>query len=173
MRDAHLFFIERGLREGDHAAVCKDRPFIEQFFHDRAALYEVLFGDRLCMFGGHLRIEGALGIHDHDGAERAETETAGLYEQDVVDAEFFHRSLELRDDLHRVGRGTARTAAYEDLMTVTGMYGELFRLFFYEAANVDKLFFALTDRVEFLNRHLLASLCSSRILPIMSGVSFP
>ena len=142
-----MLFIERRFREGDNAAVGEHRSLIEQIFHDLSAFYDVLFHNCFGVFGRHLRVERAFGIHDHDGTERAQAEATRFYHEHVVDFMFFERFFKLLDDLHRFGRGAARSAAYENLFAVSRFGGELFALFFYDAAYFDEVFFRLANGV--------------------------
>ena len=65
---------------------------------------------------GDAAIEGTVGVDDHNGAERAEAEAAGLH-----DLDFFIQTLRLQlfsqtgPDLGAAGGGTAGTSANQDM----------------------------------------------------------
>ena len=71
--------IERNFRKWNDTAVRVNGVGIQQFLYNPAALNKMLFGNRLCVFGGHLGIERALGINYHNRSERAKPEAACLY----------------------------------------------------------------------------------------------
>ena len=153
---------------------------IEELLDDVPAFDKVLFDDGLGVFGRHLRIEGAFGIDDHDGAEGAEAEAARLDDDDVVDVVLFEGSFELFDDLHRMRGGAARTAADEHLLAIFRMLCDLFRLFVHGAADGDEVVLARADLVQLRGgdmlvlAHAFSSLRYLSRMPLTdSGVSLP
>ncbi len=54
------------------------------------------------MFGRHLCIKCALGVNNHDGTERAQSETTRFYYENIVDIVLGKRFFELFDDFKRV-----------------------------------------------------------------------
>ena len=96
--DTHLFGVEIGLAQRENLTVLMDSLRIQQILAD-AAVHDVLVNDALCGFGRRLGIEGTLGIDDHDGAQRAEAETSGLDDQDVLDIVLFELFFKRFNDL--------------------------------------------------------------------------
>ena len=97
-RDAHLFCIEIGLGKRKDLAVCVHRLRIQQILADHA-LDDVLVNDPLGAFRRSLGVECSLRIHDHDRAQRAETETAGPHHEDVGQVLLLYFALERVDNL--------------------------------------------------------------------------
>ena len=112
-----MLLIESGLVEGLDGVVLNGL-LIEQTGDD-PALEEVLlhdFGDILHLYHG---IEAALGIDDHDRAERAQAKAAGGDDIDLVlETESFDFFLKLVDDCQAVRGGTTGTAAYKYIRTI-------------------------------------------------------
>ena len=94
--------------------------------------------DGLHVFGRHLCVERALGIDDHDGAERAEAEAPRLDDEHIFDALFFHGLFEMLDDLHGVRGRAARAAADEHLFAIARERRKFFGLFLDDASYVDE-----------------------------------
>ena len=92
-RDTHLFCIEIGLGKRKDLAVCMYRLRIQQILADHA-LDDVLVNDPPGAFRSSLGIERALRIHDHDRAQRTETEAAGPDHEDVGQVLLLYLALE-------------------------------------------------------------------------------
>ena len=110
-RHAVLFFIEVGIVERLDVAVLADRLLIQKAGDD-AALDDVLVDDFVHVLHLHLRVEGAFGVDDHDGAERAQAEAARFGDVHLV---FQPLLLDAGDEcvinFHRIAGSTARTSA--------------------------------------------------------------
>ena len=108
---AVLFFIKIGIVERLDGTVVGDRLFVQEAGND-ASFDDVLVDDLVHVLHFHLRIEGAFGIDDHDGAERAQAETARFGNVHLV---FQPLLLDTGDErivnFHRIAGSTARTAA--------------------------------------------------------------
>ena len=114
----------------------------------------MLFGNRLCVFGRHLRIESSLGIHYHNRTERAKSETTGFYNQNVVYSQFFKTLFKLLDNLQRMRRSTACTATYKHLFSVTGVHSEFFRLLAHNLSYFYQVGVFRRNVFKFFDRHL-------------------
>ena len=110
-RNAVLLLIEGRLgQRGDGVMVAGLLVVLEA--GNGTALEQVLLDDLGDVFGLDHAVEGAVGINDHDRAERAKTEAAGRDELDLLGqpllCQLFFESILQR---HASGGGTARTAA--------------------------------------------------------------
>ena len=79
---------------------------------DDATLEQVFLDDLRHIRLGHAAVERALGIDDHDRTERAQAETAGLHDLDLVgEAVRLQLLLQMCADGGAARRGASRTAA--------------------------------------------------------------
>ncbi len=137
-RNAHLLGIEIRLAQGKDLAVLMHCLGIEEILAD-LALDDVLVDNPLGALGRSLRIEGTLGINDHDGAQRAQAKAARLHDEDVGQVLFLYLGLQGIDHLVASGRGAARAAADQDLLAVGGMLRHLLGLGGDQPADHDQL----------------------------------
>ena len=88
-RDSLLDLVEaRVVQRGD--LLVQDFVLVDQTFHD-TALQEVLFDDFGDVIDRDTAVEDIAGVDDHDGAEFAETEAAGLNDLDFILEAFRHQ----------------------------------------------------------------------------------
>ena len=117
-RHALLLFVESGVAQRNVALmVGVSGVFIDQPLND-AALEQMLLDDLRDILHRHTAVKGPLRINDHDGAEGAQAEAAGLHDLDFIGKSFFgDLGLHGLDQRRAAGRGAAGAAAHQYMGT--------------------------------------------------------
>ncbi len=117
--DAHLFFIKFGVVQAADGVVLGVYRLLVQKAGDNAALDQMLGDDFGDVLFGDVAVKAALGVDDHDGAERAQAKAAGLDNFDFLfNAVFGKLALHSLDQLGAARRRAAGAAADEHMRSV-------------------------------------------------------